>query len=128
MSHSSSTSSVVLFLFFFAFITTTYVLKSALAPVWPDWAIYCTLGQIFKAGGKNYFAQIAHIFDNFCKVVKIFNLSSAIIFGQLLQTFGDFLLVTLTNTNAVKLEGSKLLWTTVCWTKAFDCWLKYILL
>ena len=31
----------------------------------------------------------------FCKVVKIFNFSSEIIFGQLLSTFGNFLLVTL---------------------------------
>ena len=32
---------------------------------------------------------------NFCKGVKIFNFSSEINFGQLLQTFGDFYLVTL---------------------------------
>ena len=38
--------------------------------------------QLFKAGGKNYFAQITHIFGNFCKRVKIFHFSSGIIFGQ----------------------------------------------
>ena len=32
---------------------------------------------------------------NFCKNVKIFHFSSGIIFGQLISTFGDFLLVTL---------------------------------
>ena len=32
---------------------------------------------------------------NFSKVVKIYHFSSEIIFGQLLQTFGDFFLVTL---------------------------------
>ena len=32
---------------------------------------------------------------NFCKGVKIFHFSSELIFGQLLQTFGNFLLVTL---------------------------------
>ena len=32
---------------------------------------------------------------NFCKGVKIFSFSSEIIFGQLLKTFGNFLLVTL---------------------------------
>ena len=32
---------------------------------------------------------------NFYEVVKIFNFSSEIIFGQILQTFGDFLEVTL---------------------------------
>ena len=53
-------------------------------------------GQLFKAGGNNYFAQIAHIFDKFSKGVKIFLFSSGIIFGQLLKTFVDFLLVALT--------------------------------
>ena len=55
--------------------------------VCPDLAIFCTLG--------NFFAQIAHILGNFCIGAKIFHLSSGIIFGQLLKTFGDFLLVTL---------------------------------
>ena len=41
------------------------------------------IGQLFKAICKNYFAQIVHIFGNFCKGVKIFHFSSAIIFGQL---------------------------------------------
>ena len=35
--------------------------------------------QLFKACGNNYFAQIAHILGNFCKVVKIFNFVSEII-------------------------------------------------
>ena len=51
--------------------------------------------QLFKACDNNYFAQIAHILGNICKVVKIFNFSSEIIFGQLLYTFGNVLLVTL---------------------------------
>ena len=32
---------------------------------------------------------------NFCNGVKIYHFPSEIIFGQLLQTFGDFFLVTL---------------------------------
>ena len=40
-------------------------------------------GQLLKACGNNYFAQIAHILGNFCKGVKIFHFSSEIIFGQL---------------------------------------------
>ena len=35
---------------------------------------------------------------NFCKVVKIFHFAKEINFGQLLWTFGDFLLVTLSVT------------------------------
>ena len=41
-------------------------------------------GQLFKAFGNNYFAQIVHILGNFCKGVKIFHFTSEIIFGQLL--------------------------------------------
>ena len=52
-------------------------------------------GEIFKACGKNYFAQISHILGNFCKYVKIIAFSSEIILRQLLKTFGDFLLVKL---------------------------------
>ena len=40
-------------------------------------------GQLFKACANNYFAQIAFL-DNFCKGVKMFHISSGIIFGQLL--------------------------------------------
>ena len=40
--------------------------------------------QLFKAGGNNYFAQISHIFGNFCEGVKIFDFSGTINFGQLL--------------------------------------------
>ena len=50
-------------------------------------------GQLFKAFGNKYFAQI--FLGNFCKGVKIYHFSSEIIFGQLLQTFGNFYLVTL---------------------------------
>ena len=51
--------------------------------VWPDWAIYCTLGNFFKACGNNNVGQLGHILGNFCKGVKIFHFSSEIIFGQL---------------------------------------------
>ena len=53
-------------------------------------------GQLFKAFGKKWFAQISHILRQFfCKGVKICHFSSGIIFEQLLLIFGDFLLVTL---------------------------------
>ena len=41
-------------------------------------------GQPFKAGGNNYFTQIATLLGNFCKGVKIYHFSNEIIFGQLL--------------------------------------------
>ena len=42
------------------------------------------IGQLFKAYGNNYFAQITHIFRQFFKGVKTFHFYSEIIFGQLL--------------------------------------------
>ena len=47
-------------------------------------------GQLFKACGNDYFAQIAHILDNFCKVVEIFNFSREIILGNLYRHFATF--------------------------------------
>ena len=38
-------------------------------------------GQLFKAFGNNYFAQILHILRQFCKGAKIYHFSSEIIFG-----------------------------------------------
>ena len=46
--------------------------------------------QLFKAFGNNYFAQISHNLRQFLKRCKIFHFSREIVFGQLLQTFGDF--------------------------------------
>ena len=52
-------------------------------------------GHLFQAFGNNCIAQITHILDIFCKGVKIIHLPCEIIFGQLLKTFGNYLLVTL---------------------------------
>ena len=41
-------------------------------------------GQLFKACGNIYFAQIAHILGSICKGVKNLSFLSEIIFGQLL--------------------------------------------
>ena len=41
-------------------------------------------GQLFKACGNNYFAQITPFLGNYCKGAKNVNFSSEIIFGQLL--------------------------------------------
>ena len=43
----------------------------------------------------NILPKLPTLLGNFCKGVKIIHFSIAIIFGQLLQTFGDFYLVTL---------------------------------
>ena len=45
---------------------------------------------------------------NFCKGFKIYHFSSEIVFGQLLQTFGNFYLVTLVPNHGGSLEGASL--------------------
>ena len=63
--------------------------------MWPDWGIFCTLGNFFKPLGIINLPKSLTLLGNFRKGVKILNFSCEIIFGQLLQTFGDFYLVTL---------------------------------
>ena len=58
--------------------------------VWPDWAIYWTLGNFLKPLATVELSQSHTFLDNFCKYVKIYHFSSEIIFGQFLYTFGDF--------------------------------------
>ena len=70
-------------------------MKDVLFSVRPDWAIYCTLGKFLKPVAAIILPKSLIILGNFCKDVEIFNFSSEIIFGQFLQTFGDFLLITL---------------------------------
>ena len=67
-----------------------------LRTVWPYWAIYWTLGTFLKPLATINLPKSPTILGNFCKGVKIYTFSSEIIFGQLLYTFGDIFLVTLT--------------------------------
>ena len=62
----------------------------AWSPVWPDWAIYWTLGIFLKPCTTINLPKSPKILGNFCKGVKIFNFSRNIIFGELLRTFVDF--------------------------------------
>ena len=52
-------------------------------------------GHVLKPLATYNLPKSPTFLGNFCKGVKIFNFSSEIIFGQLLQTFGEFFLVTL---------------------------------
>ena len=66
-------------------------------------SFFTTLGSVTRLGDLLYFGQLFKAFlhksltflGNFCIGVKSYHLASEIIFGQLLQTFGDFFLVTL---------------------------------
>ena len=58
-------------------------------------AIYWNLGNFSKPVATISLTKSTTFLGNFCKGVRIFYFSSEIIFGQLLYTFGDFLLVTL---------------------------------
>ena len=71
-----------------------------LRPVWSEWARYGTLGQSLKPLAKINLPKSPTFLGNVCKGVKTYHCSSEIIFGQLLQTFGDFFLVTLVGNEA----------------------------
>ena len=65
-----------------------------LSAVWPDWAIYWTLGKFLKALATINLPKSLTFLGNFYNGVKIYHFSREIIFGQLLYTF---FLVTLIN-------------------------------
>ena len=52
--------------------------------VWPDLAIYWTLGNFLKPLATIDLPKSPTFLGNFCKSVKIYPYSSEIIFGQLL--------------------------------------------
>ena len=52
-------------------------------------------GPLLKPLATIYLPKAPTFLGNFCKGVKIYHFCSEIIFGQLLQTFGDFFLVLL---------------------------------
>ena len=52
--------------------------------VWPDWAIYWTLGNFLKPLATINLTKSLTFLGNFCKGVKIIYFSSKNIFGQLL--------------------------------------------
>ena len=58
--------------------------------VWPDWAIYWTLGNFLKPLATINLPKSLKFPGNFCIGVKSYHFYSEIIFGQLLQTFGNF--------------------------------------
>ena len=60
---------------------------------------FCTLGNFSKPLATIHLPKSLTFLGNFCKGIKIYHFSSEIIFGQLLQTFGNFYLVTLGMTN-----------------------------
>ena len=51
--------------------------------VWPDWAIYWTLGNFSKPVATISLPKFPTFLGNFCKGVKYFHFSSDIIFGRL---------------------------------------------
>ena len=59
-------------------------LKCYIAAVWPDWAIYWTLGNFLRPLATINLPKSPTFLGNFCKGDKIYNFSSEIIFGQLL--------------------------------------------
>ena len=58
--------------------------------MWPDWAIYRTLGNFLKALATINLPKTSTFFGNFCKGVNFFNLSSEIIFGNFYRHLAIF--------------------------------------
>ena len=59
--------------------------------MWPDWAIYIfDFGQLFKALGYNYVAQISYILKQFCKGVNIYNFLVKSFLGNFYRHFAIF--------------------------------------
>ena len=63
--------------------------STASVPVWPDLAIFWTLGNFLKPLATINLPKSPTFLGKFCKCVKIFHFSCEIIFGELLYTFGD---------------------------------------
>ena len=59
-------------------------------PVWPDWAIYCTLDNFSKPVATISLPKSPTFLDNFCKGVKIFHFSSEIIFRNFNRYLATF--------------------------------------
>ena len=58
--------------------------KRLLQPVWPELAIFCTLGSFLKPFATINLPKSPTFLGNFCKGAKIIHFSNEIIFGQLL--------------------------------------------
>ena len=56
--------------------------EEGLSSVWPDWAIYWTLGNCLKPLATNNLHKSPTFLGNFCKGVKIYRFSSEIILGN----------------------------------------------
>ena len=65
-------------------------LPSVYLPVWPDWAIFCSLGNFLKPLAPINLLKSPTFLGNYCKGVKIYHFSCELIFGQLLLTFANF--------------------------------------
>ena len=64
--------------------------KRTLWAVWPDLAIYWTLGICLKPLATIDLSKSPTFLGNFCKGVKLFNISSEIIFGQFYRHLATF--------------------------------------
>ena len=71
-------------------ILKSWISSDQSQPVWPDWAIFWTLGNFLKPLATINLPKSPTFLGKFWKVVKIYHFSSEIILGQLLLTFGDF--------------------------------------
>ena len=75
-------------------------------PVWPDWAIYWTLGNFSKHLATINLPKSPTFLGNFCKGVKLFNFSSEIFYRHL-ATFGTVEVAFVADASILQLEFSR---------------------
>ena len=78
----------------------------ALSTVWPDWVIYCTLGNFLKLVATIILPKSPTFLVKFCKCVKIFHYSSESYLGQFYRHLATFFWSHwLSNLSAVGIRG-----------------------
>ena len=60
------------------------------SPLWPDWAINCTLGNFFEPVATIFLSKMSTFFRNVCKGVEKFNFSREIFLGNFYRHLATF--------------------------------------
>ena len=82
-------------------------------PVWPDWAIYWTLGNFLKPLATINLPKSPTFLSSFCEGVKIYHFSSEIIFGNFYRHLSIFSGYNVRNTTREN-------WPKISFSNIFD--------
>ena len=87
--------------------------------MWPDWVIYCILGNFSKPVATIILPKFSTFLGNFCKFIKIFHFASEIIFGHLLQLVFRFFYWSHWSCTILIVGFHWSVWTSLCWNNMF---------